>query len=655
MTFQHPVILALIALLIPVTLLLMIDGQRRLRKQLGVFISKRLQPSLTDSFSSKRVWIRNSLMLASLILLGLGSARPQWGSEERELEGRGIDIVFALDASKSMLAEDIIPSRIERSKLAIQDFIKTMKGDRVGIVAFAGDAFLQCPLTFDMNAFRMTLKSIVPGIIPHRGTDIAAAIDEARSVFPEGDNAKILILMTDGEDLEESGIQAARDAKEDGITIYTVGVGGATGARIPVVDRFGDRSFMANSDGSPVITRLDAATLQEIATAAGGLYVPLGASGNGLQRLYEARLSQIPDELRETTIEQIPHERYAWFVIPGLICFTAVFFVGNRRSQSGIRSAIVLLGVLGGGAFPQKAEAQRASYRAYDALLNENWEQAASILSTEMPDSDESAINAYNLGLAHFQLNEFEAAESAFESALNTGNLELQADAFYNLGLARVSKALGVDASAFDLVGINKSLRESFDNAYQSLQLGELAIEEIPMRRQAWTQCEQVLDALRALEEQLSETSEPATNRRNILNSAMLAWTNAKELDEAQEDAANNLLKLEELLNASEDDWLELDRHQEALPEVDAALENMIRELKKPTPAVIEAEALADRLVANHDYFDAVDLLEGIAENDPTADVYREKQKRLREIVDILAPPTAPNAAQPPGAERLLP
>ena len=545
MIFQNPIIIAVLAILLPIILLLMIDGQRRLQKQLSIFISPRLLGRLAHSFSRRLVWVRNILVLLSILLLGVGAARPQWGSEMREIEGRGIDIIFALDASNSMLAEDIIPNRIERSKLAIRDFIKTTVGDQIGIIAFAGDAFLQCPPTFDMNAFRMTLKSIVPGIIPHRGTDIAAAIDEAKSAFPEGENAKILILMTDGEDLEESGIEAAREAAESGIVIYTVGVGGATGSRIPVTDRFGSRNFMVNPDGTPVITRLDEKTLVEIAQAAGGLYVPLGASGNGLEILYEQRLASLPDQLREATVEEIPFERYAWFVIPGFILLTAIFFVGNRRAGmqgiSGNAATFALGFLILASLTPKTSLALRDSYEGYSKLKSEDWVGAIEIL-TKLPElGPEAAYNAYNLGVARYQAGDYAGAITSFQAALSTSDLDLQADAFYNLGMARISRAIGVDASEFDLNAINEALRQSFEASYEALKFGEDALLEIPLRRKAWTQCEQVLRQMLRLDERLVDTSDPARDQRKLLLDAELSWLNAEELTPDEIDIQKNI------------------------------------------------------------------------------------------------------------------
>ena len=649
MNFQYPTILIVVLLALPLILLLMVDGQRRLQKQLSNFISPRLLGALTQSFSRRLVWLRNIVILCTLVLLGIAAARPQWGIEEREIEGRGIDILFALDASNSMLAEDIVPNRIERTKLAIEDFIKTTVGDRFGIIAFAGNAFLQCPLTFDKNAFRLTLKTITPGIIPHRGTDIAAAIDEARSAFPKSDNAKILILMTDGEDLEESGIEAARDAAEDGLTIYTIGVGGSSGTRIPVVDRFNQRSFMLNDDGTPVITRLDEDTLKQIAQAAGGVYVPLGASGNGLERLYQERLATLPDQLREATVEQIPFERYAWFTVPALVLCTALFFIGNRRAGSARVAAnigVILFVLL--SINPNQMYAVRPAYLGFKGLENEDWESAKEILSKIPEDSAETAYNSYNLAIARYQTRDFVGAVTAFETSLKTSNLELLADSFYNLGLTHMSLALGVDASSFNLLSINTALRESFEAAYEALTFGEQALLEIPLRKQAWTQAEGVLKTMRSIDEEMAETSQPARNRHSILLAAENAWINAQELEPEAEDISTNLEALQQHLEVSTDAWQELSQHEEMLPQIEDALEVMINELKRPTDAVIQAEELADELVADNDYLHAVELLEEIAKNDPTAEIYKQKQTRLREIVDILVPPIIePSVPQP--------
>jgi len=282
MEFTNPIWLWLI----PVIILLMaslIAANRRARKQLvRRFASDRLVAQLLRSYSPTRIKFKNLLLFLSFIALFIALARPIIGYEWQETRSKGIDILFALDASRSMLAEDIKPNRLERAKLAILDFVDQLEGDRVGLIAFAGEAFLQCPLTLDYNAFRQSLEAVDTNVISTGGTDIASAIDEADNAFQEDKNFKIIILITDGEDLEESGLRRARVAAEEGVIIYSVGVGTAEGEVIPIRDRWGRLDYLRDDAGEIVQTRLDADTLSAIAEATDGFYVPLGASGYGL-------------------------------------------------------------------------------------------------------------------------------------------------------------------------------------------------------------------------------------------------------------------------------------------------------------------------------------------------------------------------------------
>ena len=190
--------------------------ERRAWARLGDFAASGLLQRLVQSHSRRRLWIKNTLLLAVLLMVFISLARPQWGANWEKAETRGIDIMIALDTSRSMLAEDISPNRLERSKLAILDLLDEVKGDRIGLIAFAGNAFLQCPLTLDYQAFRQTLAAVDTETIPVGGTDVAAAIDEAEAYFEKSGNDRLLILITDGEDLEASGVQRAREAAAKG-------------------------------------------------------------------------------------------------------------------------------------------------------------------------------------------------------------------------------------------------------------------------------------------------------------------------------------------------------------------------------------------------------------------------------------------------------
>lgn len=331
MDFQNTIWLwiGLTALLVYLVLLV-IDRAAR-HAAIRTFASGRLVAELLRSYSPFRRRIKYLLLGVALLLLFFSMARPQWGYDWRETRTRGVDIIFALDTSRSMLAQDIRPNRLIRAKLAIEDFVTRLEGDRIGLIAFAGEAFLQVPLTLDYNAFLQTLEVMDTDVIPLGGTDIAMAISEAQAAFPKNDNYKIMILLSDGEDLGEQGILQAREAAADGIVIYTVGIGSEEGVPIPVRTPQGTTDYIRDRSGAVVHTRLDAETLQSIAEVTNGFYVPLGPTADGLNVIYEAGLASIPREDIKAQLEQNPIERYQWFLALALLLLMIEPLIGTRR------------------------------------------------------------------------------------------------------------------------------------------------------------------------------------------------------------------------------------------------------------------------------------------------------------------------------------
>lgn len=267
------------------------------RRALTQFASARLLHDLTSSVSPVRQRIKRGLCVLGIGLLFVALARPQAGFTWQETHRKGLALLFAVDTSKSMLAQDVKPDRLERAKLAVTDLVAKLNGDGVGLIAFAGNAFLQCPVTLDYDAFRESLNALDTNTIPRGGTDIAAAIHEAEAAFKTRSSAdKILVLITDGEDLGGEGITAAEQAAKEGVKIFTVGVGGTTGELIPIPSEKGGTDFARDENGQLVRSHLDAATLKKIAEATGGMYQPLGAQGEGLTKIYDQGLAHFARE-----------------------------------------------------------------------------------------------------------------------------------------------------------------------------------------------------------------------------------------------------------------------------------------------------------------------------------------------------------------------
>jgi Ca-activated chloride channel family protein len=243
---------------------------------------------LTASHSPARRQGKNILLLLAFILAGLALARPQWGALENANAFVGEDVVFVLDCSLSMTTTDVTPSRMERAKFAMLDFVQKQSHGRVGLVVFAGSAFLQCPLTFDAAAFEETLMSVDEKTLPIPGTDIGRALTEASHAMDKNARRKMVVLVTDGEDLEKSGVVAARRLATNGVVVFTIGVGTPTGKEIVTLNAAGQMEALRDAKGELVRSQLDEKTLREIAEVTGGSYFPLGRLGDGLMQVRSA-------------------------------------------------------------------------------------------------------------------------------------------------------------------------------------------------------------------------------------------------------------------------------------------------------------------------------------------------------------------------------
>lgn len=255
------------------------------RRQLATLAAPQFLNDLTRSHSPARRALKHLLLVLAVAGVGVALARPQWGVQELASQALGEDIVFAVDCSRSMLAADVSPNRLERARLSVLEFVRRHGRGRVGLVAFAGQAFLQCPLTFDYGAFEDALRALDDRTIVVPGTDIGRALDEAFRAMEKTDRRKVVVLLTDGEDLEKSGVSVAESLAGQGIVAFTVGVGTEAGAEIQVTNEQGQPELVRDSKGEAVRSRLDEATLRTIAQATKGNYFPLGSLGEGLAKV----------------------------------------------------------------------------------------------------------------------------------------------------------------------------------------------------------------------------------------------------------------------------------------------------------------------------------------------------------------------------------
>lgn len=432
MTFAHPIWLYLTPLLLLLFGGMIAYGLRRRDALLSRFAAGRLLRQLTEQASVGRAWLKAGCILLAVLAIGVALARPQLGVEWTERKARGLDIVFVIDSSKSMLATDIRPSRLERAKLAIRDLIERLESDRVGLVAFAGQAFLQTPPTLDYAAFRESLDAIDPNIMTSGGSDLGRAIEEAAEAFPSENNVKVVVLLTDGEDLAGSASEAARTAHESGIQIFAIGIGTPEGAYLRIPDESGNESFVRDAEGQPVLSQLDETTLQAVAETTGGSYRRL--SSESLDQLYRQVLATLPREERESELQEVRTERFQWALSIAVALLILEFFIRQRRTSAVQASCFIFVALC---AQPPEATAQENRPTDPRVLFNDAHE----------------ALSA----------GEFESALEGYEAFIaQTEDRRLEADALYNMGHASHQLGRGQYESG-DLQGALEQMKRAED------------------------------------------------------------------------------------------------------------------------------------------------------------------------------------------------
>ncbi len=436
-TFVQPLWLWLLVLL-PFLAVLFLTSERQRAQALGRLIAARLQARLAGSVSVAKRRVAFALLLAGLAFCIVALARPRWGFAFEQVMGRGRDIIIAVDTSRSMLAQDLEPSRLARAKLAAQDLLSNLDGDRVGLIAFAGTAFLQAPLTPDYEAVRDSLEELDTEIIPQGGTNLSAAIAAADGAFGKGESThRALILFTDGEDLQEDALEAAKKHK-DTFRIFTIGLGTPGGAPLIVPSRRG-KEMVRDEQGNVVTSRLDEKRLREVAEAGGGFYIHLQNGPAEMRQLFRDGLSNMTEKDTDQRMNKIAIERYQWPLSLGLLCIAASVLLGERRRQ------LLRVTILAASMFlvPQNAEARGLMGRLIDKVLHP--ETAKEDAAPKPPPDELKALEEerkrrpntpqldYNVGCAAFKSGDYDKAAASFSNALGTGDAALKSKAAYNL------------------------------------------------------------------------------------------------------------------------------------------------------------------------------------------------------------------------------
>jgi Ca-activated chloride channel family protein len=456
--------------LVPALVVFYVYAFRRKHALLRRFASSDMLRRLTSGVSRPRQYFKAALVVVGLLAALLALAEIRWGFTWEEVQRRGVDIVVALDVSDSMLVEDAEAggglSRLERAKREIADLLLLLEGDRIGLVAFAGTAFVECPLTLDYGAAEIFLSSIDTDLIPIKGTSLGDAIRSSVAAFEGGSHqSKAVILITDGEDHSGEALSAAAEATAAGVRIFTIGIGRDEGAPIP--DPRG--GFRRDRSGEIVLSKLDEPTLQKIALDTGGKYVRSVTGDVDLEQIYSQGIkATLEDQELGSKRRQRWEERFQWLLALALAALMLETLISDRTGvraasagSSGSTAALLLIILLTTTPVaaqppsrpagqppgnpppapatvpPTEAPPSAAPVRfddPFDAYSAGAWGQALEGFTNQQVERPEDPEVAFNLGSVHYQMNNYEEADKAFSVAALSSLPELRGEALYNLG-----------------------------------------------------------------------------------------------------------------------------------------------------------------------------------------------------------------------------
>ena len=544
MNFANAHVLWLLLIIPPLLVVFFWWAMRERQRLMTQFIQARLLPGLISGVSPTRMKVRFVLITISFTFLLMALARPQWGFTWQESKQKGLDIVVAIDTSKSMLAEDIVPNRLSRAKLAALDLMQQAQSDRLGLVAFAGGAFLQCPLTIDDNAFKQSVETLDVNIIPQGGTALAEAINTALGAFKEGDNFKVLVLFTDGEDNDENAVAAAEAAAKEGMKIFTIGIGTAEGELLRVKDAKGRTDYIRDDEGNVVKSRLNEVLLQQIAGASeGGFYLPLRGAKT-IDTLYEKGLAPLPKSEGQEKLIKRMHERYHWPLGVAIVLLLVEMLMPERaksktsnvlRPTSNIEvAASVILAALIlfpniGAASPANALKEfnggnfTNALTEYERLLNEQ-------TAKQKPEDPRLHFNA---GTAAYRATNYSVAIQHFNAALTAKDIKLQQSAYYNLGNTHFR--LGNQAEDLDkLEEAWKEAIKQFDHAVALDKTDENAAFNVAFVKEGLEQIKQFREAMRRAKSDADSAVRQKNYRRavEIMDTLMQNQIAAKQFQE---------------------------------------------------------------------------------------------------------------------------
>ena len=493
---------------LPLLVLLYARAERRSAIKLREFVSPRLLPQLAGNVNRVRRAIRFAFVLFALALAIIALAKPRWGYIYEDVKRRGLDLLFAVDTSRSMLSNDVAPNRLERVKLAAQDLITELQGDRVGLIAFAGRAFLQAPLTIDYDAAVESINDLDTKTIPEGGTNISEAIALATQTFGKSAMGnRALIIFTDGEELSGDAVTEAKKAADAGVKIFTVGVGTTQGSLIPVEGN-GEAGFVKDAKGQVVKSKLDENRLREIAQATGGIYLHLESGPQTMRQLYADGLSKLKTAEIDARLSSRPIERYEWPLAGAIVALIASLFINDRKRERTPRRSPVKREVLVAASLLFVAAAEVNAASGIDLYNRGQYEDAYAQFQKDLQDNINPADMPkmqFDAGAAAYKLRNYDKALEAFSQSLVDRSPRLQEKSRYNLGRTLEDRA--------DFGKTNEETLKDLENAAQHY---EQALKLDPQDKAAAERLEIVRKKIEKLKQHPKQPPpQPQKNQQN--------------------------------------------------------------------------------------------------------------------------------------------
>ncbi len=480
MNIVNPKLLFLLLILLPLIGLLIIIRKRYLTK-FGKFADRSLWDFYFRDWSFFLYRLKAVLLILALALIILALVRPQWDRETQDIKRSGLDIAICIDASKSMDATDIAPSRLQRAKDEISAFIDEQKGDRIALIPFAGTAFVQCPLTDDYEAARMLLNSLNTSTVPVWGTDIGKALNIAGTVFDKNTKTRVVVLISDGEDLSEESVKEAKALSSQGVIVYTMGVGTPEGSKVKLS---GQEDF-GNISQNEITSKLDNKTLSRIAALTGGEFFMITPTQDEIQAILK-HISSLEQNKLSSRRMSLYKEQYGLFVIAALLLLLIETLLsstlnktrGNKVPKStyvtGFLLLLMLMPVFNLSALNLPWTKALNNSKGNAAYKKKDYQKAEKTYNKNALNYPKDNVLQYNHGNSLYQLKKEKEAADAWQKALNSKDDKLKSKAWYNLGNQQYQAKKYTDAlqsyrNSVLSDGNNKPAKANYDLAKRML------------------------------------------------------------------------------------------------------------------------------------------------------------------------------------------